>query len=198
MNGGVEQIAQNGSSGSAVTIALIGAPGCGKGTQAERLAERFGWRHIASGELFREHLRNSTPLGERARSYINRGQLAPDDVTDAMMADCLARLGREEGIILDGFPRTLPQAGALDEMLRKLKRALTAVVYIHVADDVLIDRLSGRLVCSVCDAPYHLKFSPPAKSNICDKCGGPLYQRDDDDPETVRARLATFHKQTEP
>jgi adenylate kinase len=182
----------------APTVALIGAPGSGKGTQADLLAKSFGWRHVASGDLFREHLKNATPLGERARSFINRGQLAPDDITDAMIEECLARFAREEGIILDGFPRTLAQAAALEEMLRKLSRSLTGVVCIHVPDEVLIDRLAGRVVCSVCESPYHLKFSPPARPNVCDQCGGRLYQRDDDKPETVRARLATFHKQTEP
>ena len=181
-----------------LNIALLGAPGSGKGTQAERLAAEFAARHIASGELFRDHLKRSTRLGEMARAYMNRGELAPDDVTDAMIEEALAGLSAGEGFILDGFPRTQAQARALEEMLVRIGRTLDAVIYIHVPDAVLEERLSGRLVCSVCEAPYHLKFHAPRVDGICDKCGGKLYQRGDDRAETVRSRLQTFHKQTEP
>jgi adenylate kinase len=181
-----------------LNVALLGAAGSGKGTQAERLGTEFGSRHIASGDLFRDHLKRSTLLGEMARAYMNRGELAPDDITDAMIEEALAGLGADEGFILDGFPRTKAQAGALEEMLARMGRALDAVIYIHVPDAVLVERLSGRLVCSVCEAPYHLKFHPPRVAGVCDKCGSELYQRDDDRADTVRSRLKTFHKETEP
>lgn len=181
-----------------LNIALLGAPGSGKGTQAERLAEHFGARHIASGDLFRDHLKRHTRLGEMARAYMDRGELAPDDVTDGMVEEALAALGAGQGFILDGFPRTDAQAVALGQILGRLGKALEKVIYIRVPDAALVERLSGRLVCSVCEAPYHLKFHAPRVEGICDKCGGKLYQRDDDRAETVRSRLKTFHKRTEP
>jgi adenylate kinase len=179
-------------------LVLIGAPGSGKGTQADRLAAEFGLRHIASGDLFRENLKHATCLGEMARTYMNRGELVPDDITEAMVEERLARPDAAKGFILDGFPRTLPQADALAEMLRHLHRSLTTVMYIRVPDDAIIERLSGRFICSSCQTPYNLKHHPPKTAGVCDKCSGKLYQREDDKPETVSARLKTFHKQTEP
>jgi adenylate kinase len=179
-------------------LVLLGAPGSGKGTQADRLADKFGLRHIASGDLFRDNLKKATRLGVIARSYMNRGELVPDDITEAMVEERLSRPDAAEGFILDGFPRTVPQAAALTEMLRHLHRSLRAVIYIRVPDEAIIERLSGRFICFSCQTPYHIKFHPSKTSGVCDKCGGKLYQREDDKPDAVRARLKTFHKQTEP
>ncbi len=179
-------------------VVLLGGPGCGKGTQAERLCAEFQLPHIATGDLFRENLRQATELGNLARTYMDRGELVPDDVTEAMVEERLARPDAHGGFILDGFPRTLPQAGALTDMMTRLQRRIAAVVYIKVPDEVLVGRLSGRLICRSCQTPYHLQFKRPRRSGVCDSCGGELYQRADDNPQTVRARLVTFHGQTEP
>ena len=179
-------------------IALLGGPGSGKGTQALRLSAQLKLPHIATGDLFRENLKASTELGQLAKTYMDRGELVPDDVTEAMVEERLSRPDVANGFILDGFPRTLAQAQALTEMLSRLERRLAGVVYINVSDDALIMRLSGRLICRQCQAPYHAFFKPPWRERICDACGGELYQRTDDSPDTVRARLVTFHRQTEP
>jgi adenylate kinase len=179
-------------------VVLLGGPGSGKGTQAERLCTELGVPHIATGDLFRENLRQATKLGRLAQTYMNRGELVPDDVTEAMVEERLAQPDTEGGFILDGFPRTLPQAGALTEMMARLHRRIAAVLYIKVSDEALIGRLSGRMICRACQAPYHLQFKPPHQAGVCDSCGGELYQRADDNPNTVRARLVTFHGQTEP
>lgn len=181
-----------------LNLVLLGAPGSGKSTQAEHLCQQFNLPHIATGDLFREHLRQETPLGKLAQPYMNRGELVPDDITNAMVRERLARPDAQAGFILDGFPRTLPQAEALTEILAGMQRQLMGVLYIKVSDVEIIDRLSGRLICRNCQTPYHLKFKPPAQPGVCDICGGELYQREDDKPETVKARLATFHRQTEP
>jgi adenylate kinase len=179
-------------------IVFLGGPGSGKGTQAARLSAQLKLPHLATGELFRENLRLATDLGKLAKTYMDRGELVPDDVTEAMVAERLARPDAKEGFILDGFPRTLPQAHALTEILAKMQRRLGGVVHIKVSDDALVMRLSGRLICRQCQAPYHSFFKPPRRNGICDGCGGELYQRSDDKPETVKTRLVTFHHQTEP
>ena len=179
-------------------VVLLGGPGCGKGTQAERLCAELRLPHIATGDLFRENLRQATDLGKLAQTYMNRGELVPDDVTEAMVEERLARPDTQGGFILDGFPRTLSQAGALTEMMTRLRRRIAAVLYIKVPDETLAGRLSGRMICRACQAPYHLQFKPPRRTGVCDSCGGELYQRADDNPQTVRARLVTFHGQTEP
>ncbi|HVU32137.1 MAG TPA: adenylate kinase [Opitutaceae bacterium] len=179
-------------------IVLLGGPGSGKGTQAARLSGQLKLPHIATGDLFRENLRQATDLGKVARGYMDRGELVPDDITEAMVEERLARTDVNDGFILDGFPRTLPQAQALTDMLARLHRRLVGVVYIKVSDDALVLRLSGRLICRQCQAPYHAFFKPPRREGVCDACGGDLYQRSDDKPETVRTRLVTFHAQTEP
>ncbi len=179
-------------------LVLLGGPGSGKGTQAERLCAELGLPHIATGDLFRENLRQATDLGKLAQTYMNRGELVPDDVTEAMVEERLSRPDTQGGFILDGFPRTLPQAGALTEMMTRLQRRIAAVLYIKVPDEALVGRLSGRMICRACQAPYHLQFKPPHEPGTCDSCGGALYQRADDNPGTVRARLVTFHGQTEP
>jgi len=154
--------------------------------------------HIATGDLFRENLRQATDLGRLAKVYMDRGELVPDEVTEAMVRERLARPDTAAGFILDGFPRTLPQAVALSEMLPDLERRLAGVLFIAVSDEAIVDRLSGRLVCRQCQTPYHNRYNPPQKEGLCDRCSGELYQRDDDQPDTVRARLRTFHAQTEP
>lgn len=179
-------------------LVVMGAPGSGKGTQAAAVAGHFRIRHISSGELFREHLKCQTELGKLARSYMDRGELLPDEVTDAMVATRLAQADTVNGFILDGYPRTRPQALALNDVLVELRRKLQRVVYIRVPDEIITQRLSGRLICKQCQSPYHLQFKPPAQTGLCDLCGGPLLQRDDDNPETVRARLKVYHTQTEP
>jgi len=179
-------------------IVLVGGPGSGKGTQAEQLKNELNLPHIASGDLFREHLKNETDLGKLAKSYMDRGELVPDDVTEAMVEERISRSDASSGFILDGFPRTLPQAQALTEMMNHMQRRLDGVLYIRVSDEEIVRRLSGRLICRDCQTPYHKEFKPPAKEGICDVCGGELYQRDDDNPRTVRARLKTYHTQTAP
>jgi adenylate kinase len=181
-----------------VDIVLLGAPGSGKGTQAEQICRQFKLMHIATGDLFRENLKNQTGLGRLAKTYMDKGELVPDDVTAAMLRERLAQPDTEGGIILDGFPRTLPQAESLTEIMDNAGRRLGGVLYIKVSDEELVNRLSGRWICRNCQTPFHTKFNPPAKEGACDACGGELYQRDDDKPETVRARLKTFHKQTAP
>jgi len=177
-------------------LVLLGPPGAGKGTQAERLEKELKLPHVASGDLFRQNMKNGTQLGLLARKYIDRGQLVPDDVTIAMVRDRLQRPDCDQGAILDGFPRTQPQAESLDKMLTEMGRKLDGVLYIAVPDEELVRRLSGRWICRQCQTPYHIIFSPPAREGVCDACGGELYQRDDDRPETVRARLKVYHQQT--
>jgi len=179
-------------------LILLGPPGSGKGTQAERLCKQLNLPHVASGDLFRDHLKRETDLGKLARSYMDIGQLVPDDVTIAMVKERLSRSDCREGTILDGFPRTRAQAEALDLILQELGQQLTGVLFMAVPDDVLIERLSGRRICRQCQAPYHVAFSPPREAQTCDLCGGELYQRDDDQPETIKARLDVYHQQTTP
>ncbi len=181
-----------------LNIVLFGGPGSGKGTQAEQLKSEFNLRHISTGDLFRENLKKKTELGQLAKSYMDRGELVPDDVTEAMVEERLARPDTEQGFILDGFPRTLAQAEALTEIMRHLKRTLDGVLYIKVSEDEITRRLSGRLICRECQASFHKVFNP-FESCPYDKCEGEyLYQRDDDKPETIRNRLKTFHAQTGP
>jgi len=179
-------------------LILLGPPGAGKGTQAERLEEELHLPHVASGDLFRDNLKNQTELGLLARQYMDKGDLVPDDVTIAMVRERLQRPDCDQGAILDGFPRTQAQVQGLDRMLDDLGRKLDGVLYIAVPDEELVRRLSGRWICRQCQTPYHTIFSPPATEGVCDACGGELYQRDDDKPETVRARLKVYHQQTAP
>jgi adenylate kinase len=169
---------------------LVGAVGAGKGTQADILSERLGLPHLASGDLFREATREGTPLGEQAKGYMERGELVPDDVTIAMFMEELAKPEAERGAILDGFPRTVAQARALDATLAGQGEGISHVIYIEVPPEELVDRVSGRWVCPTDGTPYHLVTDPPRVPGICDKDGTPLIQRDDDKPEVVRARLA--------
>ncbi len=179
-------------------VILMGPPGAGKGTQAKRLAEKLGIPHIASGDIFRWHVHNQTELGKIAKPYMDKGELVPDDVTIAMVIDRISQPDCANGVLLDGFPRTLPQAQALDERFAELGWCIHVVPYIRVSEEVLLRRLSGRWICRNCGAVYHIEFRPPAKPGVCDVCGGPLYQRADDTPETAKRRLAVYFEQTEP
>jgi adenylate kinase len=179
-----------------MNLVILGAPGSGKGTQAEHLQREFGLTHVASGDLFRQHLEHKTALGVRAGEYMARGALVPDEITIAMLRE---RVSRETaGILLDGFPRTMEQAIALDAMMAELGRAVDAVLYVEVPDEVLVERLSQRLICRDCQAPFH-RTAKPFRVCPVGRCNGEhLYQRSDDAPDTVRARLATYHRQTAP
>lgn len=181
-----------------MVIVLLGAPGAGKGTQAEILSEKLGLPHVASGDLFREALRDETPLGLRARYYMERGELVPDEVTIAMVAERLEKPDCQNGVILDGFPRTIPQADALDVLLARQGRAVNIVPYIRVSVESLVKRLGGRWTCRTCGAVYHMLFDPPKVAGVCDVCGGELYQRADDTPETQRKRIDVYFEQTQP
>ena len=178
-------------------IVLIGPPGSGKGTQAQIIKDRLGLPHVATGDLFRYNLKNNTELGLLAKHYMDAGELVPDEVTIRMVEDRLSREDCAKGAILDGFPRNLKQAVALDEMLAAYGGVTVAPLF-EVEDDVVVDRISGRRVCRNCGAVYHVTFNPPKQAGVCDLCGGELYQRDDDRPETVKNRLYVYYKQTGP
>ena len=176
---------------------LLGPPGAGKGTHARRLAGALGVGAVASGDLFRDHLARGTELGLRARSYMSAGELVPDDVTIAMVMEWVGSGDRSGGFVLDGFPRSLAQAEALDSGLAP-SGGLSAVLYITVPRDELIRRLGGRFICRACQAPYHAVSSPPARDGECDRCDGELYQREDDRPEAVANRLDVYETHTAP
>lgn len=175
-------------------ISIMGPPGGGKGTQAEILSEKLAIPHISTGAIIRNAIREKTQLGILAEDYIEKGQLIPDELAIDMVSHRLREKDCENGYILDGFPRTLPQARAMDEIGIELDCALNLLV----ADDVIVERLSGRRECKACAAPYHIKYNPPEKDGVCDKCGGVLISRDDDVPETIRKRLNVYHQETEP
>jgi len=179
-------------------IVLIGPPASGKGTQAVMLRELLDLPHVASGDLFRENLKNETELGRQAKVYMDRGELVPDDVTIAMVMERLSRPDCVGGAILDGFPRTIAQAEALDCALAKIGHEISVVPYFAVPEEELVERVSGRRLCRVCGGSYHVRFNPPQQSGVCDNDGGELYQRDDDRPETVRKRLQVYWEQTSP
>ncbi|MCS6802367.1 MAG: adenylate kinase [Chloroflexota bacterium] len=179
-------------------VILLGPPGSGKGTQAGALAEALGVIHLSTGELFRDHLRNGTDLGQLAKSYMERGLYVPDEVTVAMVFDRLSHPDAANGAVFDGFPRTLPQAEALDRGLAERGWQVDRAILLAVPDDELIRRLSERWLCRSCGASYNLTSNPPHEEGVCDRDGGPLYQRDDDRPEVVKTRLAVYREQTVP
>ncbi len=179
-------------------LVLLGAPGSGKGTQAARLSTRFKVPHIATGDLFRENLRKQTELGTLAKSYMERGELVPDEITESMLRKRLQADDVKNGFILDGFPRTLSQAEALSEIMFEMQRGLAGVLYIKVSDKEIVNRLSGRLICRKCQTPFHKIYNPFITCPTGECQGEFLYQREDDNPETVRARLRAFHLQTRP
>ena len=182
----------------ALFLVLLGGPGAGKGTQAERLSEALGIPQVSTGDLFRENLKQETELGLLARGYMERGELVPDEVTVGMVRERLARPDASKGAILDGFPRTIAQAEALEELLAELGHKLAVVPDIEVPEDVLLARLAGRWTCRKCGAMYHQLFSPPQEEGVCDRCGGELYQRQDDTPETQKHRIVVYQQQTAP
>lgn len=183
---------------SIMYLVLFGAPGAGKGTQATTLSSGLGLPHVASGDLFRAALSQGTELGQLARSYMERGELVPDEVTIRMIQERLADPDCAQGCILDGFPRTLAQAQALDNVLADGGKAIDKVLYIKVSNEELIRRLSGRWICRDCQTPYHVVNAPPKVAGKCDRCGGELYQRADDTAETVKNRLEVYFAQTAP
>ena len=177
-----------------MNLIMLGAPGAGKGTQAEKIAEKYGIPTISTGEILRNAISTGTELGKTAKSYMDAGQLVPDEVVIGIIRDFLKQDSCKNGFILDGFPRSIPQAEALDNMGVKID----AVVSIEVADEKIVERMSGRRVCPKCGASYHILYKPSEKEGVCTKCGADLIIRKDDNPETVLARLHTYHQQTEP
>lgn len=181
-----------------MNLVMLGPPGAGKGTQAALLAERLGTPHVASGDLFREALKKETELGLTAKSYMERGELVPDEVTIAMVRERLQRPDCDSGVILDGFPRTIEQAEALQGLLAEQNKKIDAALFIDAAEDELVRRLSSRWTCRNCQAVYNIISNPPHEEGWCDVCGGELYQRADDVPETVRNRIRVYRQQTSP
>jgi len=176
----------------------MGNPGAGKGTQASLLVERFHIPHISTGDMFRAAIKNGTELGLKAKSFMDAGSLVPDEVTIGIVAERLALPDCADGFLLDGFPRTLAQGNALDQILDRLGMKLDGVINLEVAEEVLIPRLTGRRVCRKCGASYHMIFNPPKQEGVCGQCGGELYQRSDDTIETAKNRLNVYNQQTEP
>ena len=179
-------------------VAFLGPPGAGKGTQARDLAREWNVPHVATGDMLREAAAAGTPLGREAKGYMDRGALVPDDVIIRMIAERLAKPDARSGFLLDGFPRTIAQAEALERLLKDLGQALERVVYFDVSEPELLRRLTGRRVCRNCQTAFHLVSAPPKTAGVCDRCGGELYQRDDDSEATVRNRLGVYARQTAP
>lgn len=181
-----------------MNIILMGPPGAGKGTQAEMLVKEFKIPHISTGDMFRDAIKQGTELGMKAKAFMDGGHLVPDDVTIGIVQERLTAEDCTLGFLLDGFPRTVPQADALGKILDSLERRLDAVINIEVADEILMTRMVGRRICRQCGAPYNIEFNPPQEAGKCDQCGGELYQRSDDTEATVANRLAVYIQQTEP
>ena len=177
-----------------MNLILMGAPGAGKGTQAERISAKWNIPAISTGDMLRAAIREGNELGQLAKTYIDAGQLVPDEIVIGIIKDYLSSEKCKNGFILDGFPRSIPQAEALDEMGVRIDAALS----IEVDDATIVERMGGRRICSGCGASFHVKYTPPTKDGVCDKCGKDLYIRDDDAPQTVTKRLETYHAQTEP
>ena len=179
-------------------IVLLGAPGAGKGTQAKALSEKLSVPHISTGDIFRANIKGNTPLGVKAKEYMDKGQLVPDELTVEIVKERLSNPDCVNGFILDGFPRTIPEAEYLDKVLNDMKIELDATLLINVKDADIIERMSGRRTCPNCGASYHVIYNPTKVEGICDVCNTPVIQRADDAPETVLSRLETYHKQTQP
>lgn len=183
---------------SQFNLVLLGPPGAGKGTQAGRIVAEYGIPHISTGDILRGAVKNGTAMGLEAKKYMDAGNLVPDSVVIGIVKDRLQEPDTAKGFLMDGFPRTIPQAEALDKALDDLDRAITKVVVILVDEEDLVARLTGRRICRSCQMPFHVMFNRPKVDDVCDKCGGELYQRDDDSETTVRNRLEVYRNQTEP
>lgn len=179
-------------------IVMLGAPGAGKGTQAKMIAEKYGIPHVSTGDIFRANIKNGTELGKEAKQYMDQGKLVPDELTVKILLDRVAQDDCKNGYVLDGFPRTIPQANVLDEALTKLGDRIDYAVNVDVPDDNIINRMGGRRACVACGATYHIVYNAPKAEGICDTCGKELIIRDDDQPETVKNRLKVYHEQTQP
>ena len=179
-------------------IVMLGAPGAGKGTQADKIAEKYNIPHISTGDIFRSNIKAGTELGKKAKSFIDQGLLVPDEVTIGMLLDRIHEADCENGYILDGFPRTIPQAESLTAALKENGEAIDFALDVEVPDANIVNRMAGRRACLKCGATYHTEFAAPKKEGICDKCGSELVLRDDDKPETVQKRLEVYHEQTHP
>ena len=179
-------------------VIMLGPPGAGKGTQANRIADAYRIPHISTGDIFRENVKSATELGRKAQEYMDAGELVPDDVVVGMVASRLAEPDAKSGFNLDGFPRTVPQAQSLEDLLVDRETPLDVVLRLAVDEDEVVHRLTGRRVCRDCGAVYHVDYNPPSEPGVCDACGGELYQRDDDREEVVLNRLDVYHRQTQP
>jgi adenylate kinase len=179
-------------------LILLGPPGAGKGTQADKIAKEYNIPHISTGDIFRANIKNETELGLKAKQYIDNGELVPDSVVVAIVEDRIKQDDTKNGFLLDGFPRTENQALALDEVLKEIGISLDAVININVDSQILVSRITGRRICKDCGATYHIEFNPPAEEGVCDLCGGELYQRSDDNEDTVQNRIDIYNKQTAP
>jgi len=179
-------------------IVLLGGPGAGKGTQAQKLSEKFSLPHIATGDILRQAVKDGTEMGIKAKSYMDKGLLVPDEVVIGIIKDRFNQDDVKSGFVLDGFPRTVPQAESLDSITKEMNMPIDAVVNIKTSPDVVVERLSGRRTCKECQTVYHIVYSPPKVDGKCDRCGGELYQRDDDKEKTIRKRLDVYEKQTFP
>ena len=179
-------------------IIMLGAPGAGKGTQAKMIADKYGVPHISTGDIFRANIKNGTELGMEAKKYMAQGLLVPDELTVRILLDRVAQDDCKNGYVLDGFPRTIPQAEVLDSELTKLGDHIDYAINVDVPDENIVKRMSGRRACLTCGATYHIEHVPPKKEGICDVCGSELVLRDDDKPETVKNRLNVYHEQTQP
>lgn len=179
-------------------IIMLGAPGAGKGTQAKKIAEKYQIPHISTGDIFRANIKNGTELGKKAKTYMDQGLLVPDELVVDLVVDRVGQDDCKNGYVLDGFPRTIPQAEALDAALEKLGEKMDYAINVDVPDENIISRMGGRRACVGCGATYHVAYNPPKTENICDSCGEKLILRDDDKPETVKKRLDVYHEQTQP
>ena len=179
-------------------IIMLGAPGAGKGTQAKMIADKYQIPHISTGDIFRANIKNGTELGKEAKKYMDQGLLVPDELTVKILLDRVAQPDCANGYVLDGFPRTIPQAEVLDKALTELNDKIDYAINVDVPDENIVKRMSGRRACVACGATYHIEHIPPKKEGVCDKCGEPLILRDDDKPETVLNRLKVYHDQTQP
>ena len=179
-------------------IIMLGAPGAGKGTQAKKIAEKCGIPHISTGDIFRANIKNGTELGNKAKTYMDQGLLVPDELVCDLVVDRIQQDDCKKGYILDGFPRTIPQAESLDKALQAIGEKMDYAIDVEVPDENIVKRMGGRRACVGCGATYHLVYAPTKKEGICDVCGGELILRDDDKPETVQKRLGVYHEQTQP